>query len=593
MTNLFDPARVQLSDSILKVAQQYCQDLQLSFQFSQEEIGASLERPPESEMGDYAFPCFKFAKSLRQSPNTIAGELGRRLDVLNNPWIARVEVKNAFLNLFISPSQLALSTIPRVLDDSFFDLASLNPANSAVKTMIEFSQPNTHKEFHVGHGRNVCLGDSLVRIFRYAGFSVIPVNYIGDEGTHVAKCIWAIKRYQGEGPQQNKAEWYGQRYVEATRLLAEADAESKTAYESEISIILRDIEGQNGENYQIWKKTRQDCLESFDEIYSWLGVKFDHFFFESEVSHECQTIVDEFIEKGLFVESDGAYGIDMKDDKLGFFMVRKRDGNSLYITKDLALARRKFRDFEIKRSIYVVGDEQSFHFRQLFKALELMGFPEAKQCHHLAYGMVVRPDGKMSSRKGNSFTFFQLKSFVEGELRKHLAKYDSIWTADQIEATAAKLTLGSIKYGMLATDPSREIVFDPSQWVSFEGDSGPYLMYAFARTQSILTKAKQEGHEISISNLGVLSTSEERNLIRYIYDFNDTVLGAARLYKPSIIAHYLFEMCKQFNRFYRESPVLKAEDKDLISARLALVAAFSKTLKVGLELLGIETVDKM
>ena len=593
-----DPARDHLSRAIFDQAAHLFHEAGVEFVQSLPEITQIIEKPPESALGDFAFPCFRFSKPLRQSPQAIAESLAGRLRSLGDPWIARVEVKSAFLNIFVNPSKMAEFTLPNVLNGTFFSILSNAKSNQNTKTMVEFSQPNTHKEFHVGHGRNVCLGDSLVKIYRYNGFPVVPVNYIGDEGAHVAKCLWQSLSYLKENPESlasatNKAEWYNQRYVEATIKLDEANPEDKKLFHAEISEALKSIEAQKGGTFELWKSSRQECLENFERIYQWLGVSFDYVFFESEVSQECQAIVDEGIKSGLFTESDGAYGVDLKDFKLGYFLARKRDGNSLYITKDLALAKRKFRDFKIERSIYVVGDEQSFHFKQLFKVLEMMGFEQAKQCYHLAYGMVVLPEGKMSSRKGNSFTFGQLRDYVESEIQKYLEKYIGVWTPEQLKETAERLTLGAIKYGMLSMDPNREIVFEPKLWVSFEGDSGPYLMYAYARTRSILAKGQGEGFTPSLDYLERLVSDTEKNLIRSIYDFNGAVESAARNYRPSNIANHLYEMCKCFNRFYADTPVLKASDKGLVESRLALVAAFGETLSRGLKLLGIETVEKM
>ena len=413
------------------------------------------------------------------------------------------------------------------------------------------------------------------------------------KGTHVAKCLWQIAQFEGEGPSGNKAEWYGQRYVEANIKLKEADEQSKEKYHEEISSILAELESKSGKFYDLWLSTKQDCMESFYDIYKWLNVHFDHYFYESEVSEESQQIVQEYKDKGLFVESDGAYGIDMKPYKLGFFMAQKSDGNTLYITKDLALARRKFEDFGITSSIYVVGDEQNFHFKQLFKCLELMGFEQAKNCFHLSYGMVVRPEGKMSSRAGNSFTFFQLKTLVEDALKENLTKYEGKWTQEEIDKTAYLLAKGSIKYGMLSTDPVKEIVFDPKAWVSFEGNTGPYLMYAYARSKSIIEKAKLENIEADLSKVNLLTEDVERNLLRDIYNFNNTVLQAANAHKPSVISNYLFDLSKSFNRFYREAPILKLDNVEIRAARLSLIEAFAATSFQALQLLGITPPEKM
>jgi arginyl-tRNA synthetase len=589
----FDPARQQLSEAIFESARTLMQDPNSELGLNANDIATAIEMPPDRSLGDFAFPCFKLAKALKMPPPVVAQKIASKLEEIHHPWISRIEIKNAFLNVFVNPVKMADFTINGVLNGSFFDLIKGSKVNQSTNTMIEFSQPNTHKEFHVGHLRNVCLGDSLVRIFRFNGYPVVPVNYIGDEGAHVAKCIWQMNRYKGPGPRDNKIEWYNQRYAEATTIIGEANEEEKKVYLNEVSLVLRDIETQTGKNFELWKTTRQDCLDSFNDIYRWLDVKFEHFFYESEVSTECQEIVDQCIASGLFTESDGAYGVDLKEYKLGYFLARKSDGNSLYITKDLALAKKKFKDYKIEKSIYVVGDEQSFHFRQLFKVLELMGFSQAKNCYHLAYGMVVSPEGKMSSRKGNSFTFIQLKELIVAEINKYLAKYEGLWSADQIKETSERLTLGAIKYGMLSMDPNREIVFDPKLWVSFEGDSGPYLMYAYARTRSILAKADAEGYKPATLGIESLTSDSERALIRSIYDFNEVVVSSARNCRPSTLANHLFEMCKNFNRFYADTPILKAGDKSTIEVRLAVVAVFGLTLKEGLNLLGITPVEKM
>lgn len=561
------------------------------------DIYKTLEQPPEQKLGDYAFPCFKLAKLAKKNPNELANTLKSQLELTQSEWVTKLELKGAFLNIFINQQTLAKKLIPAILSGENFSALSENSENKKIRTMIEFSQPNTHKEFHVGHGRNVCLGDSICRLYTYSGYEVIPVNYIGDEGTHIAKCLWGIKKYTGketlDDSTTNKAEWLGQRYVEANLAIAEASPEEKIQIQSEISEILKTLENKNGSEFELWKKTREYCLEDFNQIYSWLDVHFDHFFYESEVSNASQEIVEEYIAKGLFVEDKGAIGFDMSDKKLGFFMARKSDGTTLYITKDLALAKVKFNQFNIQKSIYVVGSEQNFHFKQLFYALEKMGFTAAKDCYHLSYGMVVRPEGKMSSRAGNSFTFLQLIKIVQDEVVGYLEKYRGEWSEDRINDTAHKLTVGAIKYGMLIADPNKEIVFDPKEWVSFEGNSGPYLMYSYARTQSILTKCHEQNYFASVDQLDSLTHETERELLRALYDFNKMALYAAENYKPSSLAHHLFSMCKSFNRFYVEVSVLKAESEQIRNARIALIESFALTLKNGLHLLGITPPEKM
>ena len=597
----YDPAKVSLATSLFAALAKI--ESNLPPELTVVDFFRTLEQPPEKTLGDYALPCFKFAKAIKKNPNEVATELKRLLEEEKNPWVESIVLKGAFLNIFTNQKEVSKALLPSLVSGLGFNILKSNPDHNKTKVMIEFSQPNTHKEFHVGHGRNVCLGDSICRIFLYNGYKVIGANYIGDEGTHIAKCLWGVENYKGTDKvedQVNKAEWLGQRYVEANNKLKDAEAADKTngttvfeTYKAEIGTILKEIESKNGKYYETWKTTRQYCLDDFNRIYKWLDVKFDHFFYESEVSEASQAIVDEYMKKGLFVVDDGAVGFDMTDKKLGFFMARKSNGTTPYITKDLALAKVKFNDFDIDRSIYVVGSEQNFHFKQLFYALEKMGFPQAPQCYHLSYGMVVRPDGKMSSRSGNSFTFFQLIDLVIAEINTYLEKYSTEWSKEQREDTAHKLAVGAIKYGMLQADPNKEIVFDPKEWVSFEGNSGPYLMYSYARTQSILRKADEQGLKGSLEHLDLLTHESERDLMRHLYDFNQVTITACENYRPSTIANHLFFTCKAYNRFYTEVSVMKAETEDLRAARLSLLKAFADTLKTGLYLLGITPPEKM
>ena len=550
-----------------------------------------LERPKEKEHGDLALPCFRFAKALKRKPDLIAGELKEEIAKLGSPWIAAIEVKGAFLNFRVQTSEVARQLLPSVLDGGYFKEAKAS--RSSERVMVEFSQPNTHKEFHVGHARNVCLGDALCQLFTYNGFELVAVNYIGDEGTHVAKCLWEVERSGKRPEDKSPTEWYGECYQRATQTLAEANEEEKKTFQKEISLILAELEAKSGPFYEQWQSTRKDCLQEFDSIYEWLKVRFDHVFYESELTEEAQAIVDEYLAKGLFKISEGAVGIDMEPYKLGFFMARKSDGTTLYMTKDLVLARRKFRDFQIDRSIYVVGSEQIFHFKQLFKALDLMGFEQAKDCFHLSYAHVTLPEGKMSSRAGNVVTFQFLKRLLLEELDGHLEKYRGEWTAEEISSTAEKLALGALRYGMLVTEPNKEIVFDPKAWTSFEGHSGPYLMYSYARTCSILRKCDESGYTLEQGDLTRLGSKVEHELINLIYDFNEVVFLACEHYKPSLVCTHLYSMCRGLNRFYAESPVLRAEDEQVRGARIALLRTFVKVLGNGLAILGIIPVDRM
>jgi len=585
-----DPARRDLGQRIHAALVRLLPD-GASLSLAAADISRLLEQPPESKLGDYALPCFRFAKELRLSPQATAQALAAGLQT--GGWLGHVEVANAFLNLFTVKSELARAVLPAVLSGKSFELPRENAAHAATRIMVEYSQPNTHKEFHVGHVRNVCLGNALVRLFRYNGYQVTATNYYGDEGTHIATCLWYIIRFGKEPPAVGRGEWLGRMYAESKRQLAEANETTRTAMAAEISAIHHQIEAKRGDAYELWCETRQWSLDDFAAIYDWLDVHFDVLFYESELTEEAQELVDEYLKRGVFVEDQGAVGVDLKPFKLGFSILRKRDGNTLYATKDLVLARRKFEKYAIDRSIYVVADEQNHHFKQVFKVLELMGFKQANRSHHLSYGMVVLPDGKMSSRSGTAVAFSSLRELMLTHLGEFLKKYESEWTPTEIAETAHRLCDGAIKYGMIATDPAKEIVFNLEDWLSFDGNSGPYLMYSYARTRSILRKAEAQGFLPDAAALGELTHPTEHELLRFLYDFNDVVGAATEGYKPSLLATHLYHMSKAFNRFYADLSILKAESETLRAARLALTAAFARTLFEGLALLGIRPPERM
>lgn len=588
---LHDHSKAQVALAVQQALASFVPELPNNLEVGQ--IYSMLERPPEAHMGDYALPCFRIAKELKRKPQDVAAELSQTLSAGSSPWIEKIDTAGAFMNIHVPASALAKHLVPAILDGSMVE-RNKRGSSTRPNVMIEYSQPNTHKSFHVGHMRNVVLGDSLGRIYKACGYPVMMVNYIGDEGAHIAKCLWYIKKNNQTAPTQgNLGEWLGRMYSAATIAIEDASAEEKLEYNAEVSKILREIESKKGETFDLWEKTRQWSIDDFNEIYAWSGAHFDHWFSESEVSEESQEIVDEYLEKGVFVESDGAIGLDLKEEKLGFVILRKRDGNTTYATKDLALARRKFSQFKVEKAIYVVASEQNLHFKQVFRTLDKMGFPQAKNCFHLSYGMVVLPDGKMSSRTGNVITFNELRERLALELAKYLDKYKGEWSPEEIADASHKLATGTIRYGMVCSDPVKDIVFHLQDWADFEGNTGPYLMYAYARTRSILRKAIESGVTSEDADLALLSSPEEKDLLRYLNDLNNVIVQACETNKPSVLCHHLFNMCKANNRSLAANSVLKAESPTLRSARVKLAEAFTVSLKYGLSCLGIEPPERM
>jgi arginyl-tRNA synthetase len=549
---------------------------------------ALIETPPQPDWGDYAFPCFTLAKRLRKGPPLIAQDLAQALQGrLAQDWES-VRAVGPYLNLTLKGPALARNVLPAVFSGDTFREPSRNLRE---RVMIEFSQPNTHKGFHVGHLRNVALGDALVRIYRYNGYDVVGANYIGDVGTHIAKCLWHY-RYTGQAPPDSgRGEWLGALYTEATLRLEDAAPEDAAGFQKEIGSVLSQLEAGDPEVTALWEETRKWSMDEFDEIYRWLDVHFDRVFCESEVDEEGKRLVLEGEREGHFVRSEGAIGIDLEEEGLGFFLLLKSDGNTLYSTKDLALAKRKFEEFGVERSIYVVGMEQTLHFKQVFATLEHMGYSQAQKCYHLPYALVMLPSGKMSSRAGNVILFSQLREQMLRFLKEgHLQERQREWSVEEVGETAKRMAIAAIKYGMLSQDPNKQIIFSLEEWLRAEGDTGVYLTYAYVRIRSIV---RQVGEPSSSVDFELLEHPNEKLLLRHLLDFNQVVWNAGEQFKPSLLAHALFEMAKDFSRAYNTCPVKHAETPDLREARLLLFHCVAEALRQGLTLLGITPPERM
>lgn len=541
---------------------------------------------PSKDAGDLAFPLFLIAKEAKTNPAQAAKTLEGAITTLPE-FVSDKKAIGPYLNFFYNFDVIAGKLIPSILSGEAFK-AKLT--ENTPRTMIEYSQPNTHKEMHVGHMRNLCLGDALIRLHRYAGFDIVAATFPGDVGTHVAKCLWYLKyHYKGETPKERKGAWLGSMYSTAhNKLEEERGTDTEATNREQLTAILKQLEQKSGEFYDLWKVTREWSIELMNEVYKWADVKFDVWYWESEVDSDSVKLAREYYQKGLFIEDQGAIGVNLEEYKLGFCMLLKSDGNGLYATKDIELARRKFQDYKIEKNIYVVDKRQEHHFKQVFKVLELMGFENAKKCFHLQYDFVELPDGAMSSRKGN---IIPLQSLIENMVKvikdQYLNRYNDSWTPAQIEETAQIVAKGAIKYGMTRIDSGKKIVFDMQEWLKLDGESGPYVQYAYARINSMLTKlgapTSQEIHAVA---------PQEKELVAQLMNFHQVVQQATEQYKPSALTAYLYDLSKAYNSFYAECPVGSAQEP-VRSSRLMLSKATALTLKKGLSLLGIEAPEKM
>ncbi len=563
-------------------------------QFNRKDIYDSIGQAPNIEMAHYAFPTFRFAKALKQGPPQIAGAILDKIqEQETSKLIKDVKAQGPYLNFTLSADAYFENLISEVRSGNFFTkkLTSNEP-----KTMIEYSQPNTHKELHVGHMRNLCLGNALVRIKEYCDVDVHPVTYPGDSGTHVAKCLWYLKYHnQDTIPETNKGEWLGRIYTLAnTKLEDELGSDKEDDNRAKLTEILKQLHSESGEFYDLWQKTRQWSIDLMKKTYEWADVEFERWFFESEMDAPSLKICEDYYKDGTFIKDDGAIGMDLSDDKLGFCILIKSDGTGLYSTKDVALAIKKFEEFGVEKNIYIVDSRQAFHFKQVFKVLEKIGFEQAKDCYHLPYEMVELTDGAMSSRKGNIVPLTDLINKMEAKIKEdYLNKYQGEWDQAEIDETATKIANGAIKYGMIKIDNNRKIVFDMNEWLKLDGDTGPYLQYVYARINSLLVKQGfDKSKEFNLANAASLENIKEYELMQKISLFNDVAIKAHEQNKTSLLTTYLFELGKLFNSFYAACPIASSEES-LKQARLELAYATSEIIKHGLAILGIKVPGRM
>jgi arginyl-tRNA synthetase len=431
-------------------------------------------------------------------------------------------------------------------------------------------------------------------MLRYTGREIVSSTFPGDMGTHVAKCLWYMKKHNQEPvPAIGKGEWLGRMYSKGNLLLEDqVGTPQEDINRQELTDILHQLEGKKGPYFDLWIETREWSIDLMKKIYQWADVQFDEWFFESEMDSPSVAWVKELYAQGKLEKSQGAIGMNLEADNLGFCLLLKSDGTGLYATKDLLLAKHKFQDENIQKSVYVVDMRQALHFKQVFKVLDVLGFEQAKDCFHLQYNYVELPDGAMSSRKGNIVPLNDLVHGMEEYVKTtYLSRYANEWSQEDINKIAGQVAKGAIFYGMLRMDTNKKIVFDMNEWLKLDGESGPFVQYSYARISSLGRKfARTQGATIDWS---LLVHPSERQLMQSLFAFNSSMALAAENFRPSAICTYLYEMAKKFNVFYHECPIGTEKHEGLREARLALAAAVGTTLKEGLATLGIPAPEKM
>lgn len=518
--------------------------------------------------------------------------------------ISHVEAVKGYINVYFKTSDYARRVVDAVLA-SGVDFGRGKPKTETV--MVEYAQPNTHHSFHIGHARNTILGEVLARLVEFAGYKTIRASYPGDIGLGVITVMWAYdKFYKGQEPEgvHERGQWLLKLYAEATARLDKKENESpeeaaqREAYESERREMYRKWDAGDPYVRELWSVTREWSLQELREILHMLDVNIDVWFHESEVDEPSKAIVDELIQRGIAEDERAGGGpvIVKIDEKLGLTkdkyrtaVILRNDGTSLYLTKDLALAKVKFEQYHVDRSIYVVDFRQSLHFQQAFKILELWGFTQAEKCHHLSYGYVTLPEGAMSSRKGRVALFKEVyDEAVKRTLAVEAEKSGDI-PADEREKIAQQIGLGALVYSMLSVDNNKDIVFNIDEALSFDGRTGPYIQNAHVRANSILKKAGQ----LTDAAFEYELTKHEIELIEQISRFPQLVQQAAEEYRPLVMATYAYELANAFHSFYHAVPVLQTDDENIKNARLRLVAAAKQAIANALRLLDIQAPNVM
>lgn len=538
---------------------------------SEEEIEKLIERPKDQTHGDFAFPCFTLAKTMKKSPVHIAQDLVKRID---KDGFEKVEAVGPYINFFLDSKKLANNILNKIMKEK--KKYGSNSSGKGKTIVIDMSSPNIAKPFGIGHLRSTIIGNSISEIKKFESYKTVKINYLGDWGTQFGKMIVGYKKFGNEKDlRKDPIKYMLQLYVEG----------NKEEYEQEARDWFRKLEDGNKEATRLWKMFKEISLKNFNAIYKKLGVEFDVISGESLYNKKMDKLVIELEKKGLLERNDGALIVDLNKEGLGVALIKKTDGATLYITRDLAVAIDRCNNYKFSQMLYEVGQEQKLHFKQLFTILDKMGYTWAKNCVHVEHGLYLDQDGKkFSTRKGKTVLMEEILEETIELAKSEIKKRDNL-EENELNERARKIAIASIFYGDLKNHRAYDMVFDLERFISFEGDTGPYLLYSLARANSMLEKVK-----IS-KNFKITSVDNyERKLINELSNFPEIVVSASKELSPSSIAHYAYNLSQKFNEFYHSCQVIGSKEEKF---RLAIVKSFAQVLQNALHLLGIPTLKKM
>lgn len=540
-----------------------------------------IEIPPNSEMGDYAFPCFRLAKDLKKAPPVIANEIKEKIELDN--FIEKVDVVGGYLNFFINKEELVKSTLADIIkSDLNYGKSSVGEGKTVV---IDYSAPNIAKPFHIGHLRSTVIGGALYKIYKFLGYNVVGINHLGDWGMGVSKSIAGYEMWKDEYD-------FSENPINSiSKIYARFNKEEKedTSLTDKARNVLQRLEAGDEATTKLWKWIIDISIESYNKIYNLIGCQFDSYNGEAFYNDKMDRVVKILEDKNLLVDSEGARVVMMPDDMPPCIIITSA-GTTIYATRDLAALLYRIENYNFDKAIYVVGAEQTLHFKQIFKTLELMGYEKyAKSCVHIPFGLILDETGeKMGSRKGNAVTLEEIfNEAIEKSLSIIEEKNSDL---ENKEDVARMVGVGAIIFNDLANNRIKDEIFDWKQILNFAGETGPYMQYTYVRTQSILRNAGVTNFEnVDYSKL---LDKEAIDVIKNLKAFPDIIIASAEKNEPSLISRYLIDLAQSFSRFYNEHHIM-CEDKELQKARLMLTKSVGITIKNGLGILGIETPEKM